>query len=80
VSAIISSGTFPRSRDDGPLIIEAAEAAVHPRFPDTNAVLTVELTTSKRSRRALRHRRSHLPGCRRKYLEIAQDDAARARI
>jgi glycolate oxidase len=44
VSAIIASGIVPAAVEMmDRLTIEAAEAAVHPRFPDTSAVLIVEL-------------------------------------
>ena len=44
VSAIIACGIVPAAVEMmDRLTIEAAEAAVHPRFPDANAVLIVEL-------------------------------------
>ena len=44
VSAIIARGIMPAAVEMmDRLTIEAAEAAVHPRFPDANAVLIVEL-------------------------------------
>jgi glycolate oxidase len=44
VSAIIAGGIMPAAVEMmDRLTIEAAEAAVHPRFPDANAVLIVEL-------------------------------------
>jgi glycolate oxidase len=44
VSAIIGCGIVPAAVEMmDRLTIDAAEAAVHPRFPDTNAVLIVEL-------------------------------------
>jgi glycolate oxidase len=44
VSSIIGSGIVPAAVEMmDRLTIEAAEAAVHPRFPDANAVLIVEL-------------------------------------
>src|ERR1051325_2309170 len=43
VSAIIGAGIVPAAVEMmDRLTIEAAEAAVHPNFPDTNAVLIVE--------------------------------------
>src|SRR5262249_20250318 len=48
VSAIIGNGIVPAAVEMmDRLTIDAAEAAVHPRFPDTNAVLIVELDGPK---------------------------------
>ena len=48
VSAIIANGIVPAAVEMmDRLTIDAAEAAVHPRFPDTSAVLIVELDGPK---------------------------------
>jgi glycolate oxidase len=82
VSTIISSGIVPAAVEMmDRLTIEAAEAAVHPGFPDTNAVLIVELdgpTVEVDELFAVVERICRTSGAT--SLEIARDEAARARI
>jgi len=82
VSTIISSGIVPAAVEMmDRLTIEAAEAAVHPKFPDTNAVLIVELDGPQGEVDELFGTVEAI--CQRagaSTVEIARDDAARARI
>jgi glycolate oxidase len=82
VSAIIGSGIVPAAVEMmDRLTIEAAEAAVHPRFPDTNAVLIVELDGPRGEVDelfAVVERICRQTGA--STLETARDEAARARI
>lgn len=82
VSAIISRGIVPAAVEMmDRLTIEAAEAAVHPRFPDANAVLIVELDGP---RAEVDEQFSVVESvCRvlgATSVEIARDDAQRERI
>jgi len=82
VSAIIGSGIVPAAVEMmDRLTIEAAEAAVHPRFPDTNAVLIVELDGPRGEVDELFAMVEGI--CRQagaSTLETARDEAERARI
>jgi glycolate oxidase len=82
VSAIISSGIVPAAVEMmDRLTIEAAEAAVHPQFPDANAILIVELDGPRGEVDELFGTVEAI--CRSAgatTLEVAADAAARARI
>jgi glycolate oxidase len=82
VSAIIASGIVPAAVEMmDRLTIEAAEAAVHPGFPDTDAVLIVELDGPRVEVDELFTIVESI--CAREgatTIEIARDDAARLRI
>ncbi len=82
VSAIIGSGIVPAAVEMmDRLTIQAAEAAVHPRFPDTNAVLIVELDGPRCEVEELFAVVDAI--CRRagaRPIETARDDEERARI
>ena len=82
VSSIIGSGIVPAAVEMmDRLTIEAAEAAVHPNFPDTNAVLIVELDGPRIEVDELFALVELIcQRCGASTLEIARDDAARARI
>jgi glycolate oxidase len=82
VSAIIAHGIVPSAIEMmDRLTIQAAEAAVHPGFPDTEAVLIVELDGPEAE---VNERFATVQAvCRQSSatsLEIAQDAAARDRI
>ncbi len=82
VSAIISHGIVPAAVEMmDRLTIQAAEAAVHPNFPDTDAVLIVELDGPQVEVDELFGIVEEV--CRQSgavTLEIARDDAQRGRI
>jgi glycolate oxidase len=82
VSAIIGCGIVPAAVEMmDRLTIDAAEAAVHPRFPDTSAVLIVELDGPKVEVDELFSTVEEV--CRKSgaiTLEIASDPAERDRI
>jgi glycolate oxidase len=82
VSEIIASGIVPAAVEMmDRLTIEAAEAAVHPGFPDANAVLIVELDGPRVEVDELFSTVETV--CRRAgaaTLEVARDNAARERI
>jgi glycolate oxidase len=82
VSAIISNGIVPAAVEMmDRLTIEAAEAAVHPNFPDTDAVLIVELDGPRAEVDELFSIVEAV--CRRSgatTVEIARDAAQRERI
>ena len=83
VSDIIGAGIIPAAVEMmDSLAIRAAEAAVHPNFPDADTVLIVELDgPAAEVARALR--RSSWSICRRHgatTIEVAQTDEQRARI
>jgi glycolate oxidase len=82
VSAIISSGIVPAAVEMmDRLTIDAAEASVHPNFPNTNAVLIVELDGPRFEVEELFTEVEEL--CRRlnaRTIEVARDAASRERI
>jgi glycolate oxidase len=82
VSAIIGAGIIPAAVEMmDRLTLEAAEAAVHPGFPDANAVLIVELDGP--SAEVVEQFRLVEEICRAHNataLQIAQSDGERARI
>ncbi|HEY7170263.1 MAG TPA: FAD-linked oxidase C-terminal domain-containing protein [Vicinamibacterales bacterium] len=82
VSAIISNGIVPAAVEMmDRLTIDAAEAAVHPNFPPTNAVLIVELDGPQPEVAelfAIVERVCH--DCGASTVEIARDAEARLRI
>jgi glycolate oxidase len=82
VSEIIASGIVPAAVEMmDRLTIEAAEAAVHPGFPDANAILIVELDGPRVEVDELFSTVETV--CRRAgaaTLEVARDNAARERI
>jgi glycolate oxidase len=82
VSDIISAGIIPAAVEMmDSLAIRAAEAAVHPNFPDADTVLIVELDGPAAEVRALFDR---VEGMCRQHgattIEVAQTDEQRARI
>jgi glycolate oxidase len=82
VSDIIAAGIVPAAVEImDALTIRAVEAAVHPNFPPADAILIVELDGPAAEVRALFETVEDI--CRRRgatALEVAQDDAQRARI
>ena len=82
VSSIIGSGIVPAAVEMmDRLTIQAAEAAVHPQFPDTDAVLIVELDGPRAEVDELFEVVESI--CRAagaSTLEVARDEAARGRI
>jgi len=82
VSAIIARGIVPAAVEMmDRLTIEAAEAAVHPNFPPTNAVLIVELDGPRVEVDELFAIVEQVcRGCGASTLEVAGDAAARERI
>jgi glycolate dehydrogenase FAD-linked subunit len=82
VSAIIANGIVPAAVEMmDRLTIEAAEAAVHPNFPKTDAVLIVELDGPEAEVDELFALVESLcQRCGAITMEVARDDAQRARI
>jgi glycolate oxidase len=82
VSDIIAAGIVPAAVEMmDALAIRAAEAAVHPGFPQANAILIVELDGPTAEVEALFQRVDAI--CRARgatHLEVAQSDEHRARI
>ena len=82
VSDIISAGIVPAAVEMmDSLAIRAAEAAVHPNFPDANTILIVELDGPATEVSALFETVMEI--CRRRdatTIEVAQTDDQRARI
>jgi glycolate oxidase len=82
VSAIVANGIVPAAVEMmDRLTIEAAEAAVHPNFPEANAILIVELDGVRAEVESLFTRVEDI--CRQSgahVIQVAHDDAERARF